>query len=294
MPYGDTQTIRKKLVGNHLRRLRKAAGLELEDVAKASGRGRTTVFRHDAGASSVSVADMEKYLRIYGVTDEKLASHLINMARLSGQMYWRREYANKVAPFQLEIADLESMAISSHVYEPVVIPGILQTEEYAHWMLRAAETVPTTPKRRSEVDPLLSLRERRRKNLFSKGAQNVEFIIGEGAFHHLVGDDDVMCRQMQYLVDTVHAGHATVKILPFTSGLPIGATFPFRLFITCDEPVDGVLYFDVPFVDVMVSERDELHHIVSAQRWLESLREAVFSQEETLRYLEKRFGASAR
>lgn len=291
MGYDGAQTIRKKIVGGHLRRLRKAAGLEIEDVIDAMGMSRTAAYRQDAGGSSVSIADMEKYLRLYKVEDTKLANHLIHLARSSGQTYWRREYANKVASFQLEIADLEDMSITVSGYDPVVVPGVLQTDEYATCILAKSDDPNVSSYRSHSIDSVLSLRARRREILFEKGAENVQFIIGEGAFHHLVGDDDVMCRQMQYLASIAREGYASIKILPFTSGLPAGAMFPFRIFLTSEEPLDGVLYFDIPFVDSMISGKDELHRIVSARQWFSSLNEAVFSQDETLRYLEKRFGA---
>lgn len=290
MAYDGAQTIRKRIVGGHLRRLRKAAGLEIEDVIEAMGVSRTAAYRQDAGGSSVSVADMQMYLRLYEVTDQKLADHLTHLARSSGQTSWRKRYAEGVAPFQLEIADLEDMSISVRTYEPVVIPGILQTQEYANAMREEGRDVTVSSYRSNDLDLLFELRARRRETLFEKGSENVEFIIGEGAFHHLVGDDDVMCRQMQYLVSIARAGYASIKILPFTSGLPAGSTFPFRVFVTCEEPLDGVLYFDVPFADAMISGKDELHRIVSANRWLESMREAVFSEEDSILYLEKRFG----
>lgn len=109
----------------------------------------------------------------------------------------------------------EHGAASVRIHESLLIPGLLQTEDYARAMFRR-----TPNYRLTEMDPRVEARLTRQHRLDDEDPLRVTAVINEGALHHQVGGPDVLRRQLQHLADVVERHPQTVelRVVPFIAG----------------------------------------------------------------------------
>ncbi len=105
--------------------------------------------RIEKAKTGISTNDLKALLPLYGITDQERTEELLALAREARQAPWWRQYSEVAPTTLLELIDYESAASAISQFEPMFVPGILQTEEYARAVLRTfygedspAERVP--------------------------------------------------------------------------------------------------------------------------------------------------------
>src|SRR6266853_228704 len=129
-------TVRRRRLALELRRLREAARLTCEEVAEHLECSTSKVSRIETGRVSVSPRDVRDMLDLYGVSAQQGAS-LVQLARDSRQKGWWHAYSDTIQPQFATYIGLESAASEIRIYEVNLIPGLLQTEDYARAVIRA-------------------------------------------------------------------------------------------------------------------------------------------------------------
>ena len=86
--------------------------------------------------TGISTNDLKVLLPLYGITDTKRTQELLDLARAARQPGWWQQYSDVAPGRLLELIDFESAASAVHQFETTVVPGILQTEEYASAILQ--------------------------------------------------------------------------------------------------------------------------------------------------------------
>src|SRR5216683_1193083 len=129
-------TVRRRRLALELRRLREAARLTCEEVAEHLECSTSKVSRIETGRVSVSPRDVRDMLDLYGVSAQQGAS-LVQLARDSRQKGWWHAYSDTIQPQFATYIGLESAASEIRIYEVTLIPGLLQTEEYARTVIAA-------------------------------------------------------------------------------------------------------------------------------------------------------------
>src|SRR6266540_5129104 len=124
-------------VGAELRRLREAANLSGEQVAATLGWSQPKVSRIETGRTAFTVRDVARLLALYGVTDDVRAELLAATAEDTGEGAWIVR-AGGWPHRQGYIASLEVVTKRIRQYQPMVVPGLLQTREYAKAVATAA------------------------------------------------------------------------------------------------------------------------------------------------------------
>lgn len=124
-------------IGAELRRLRELAQLSGEQVARTLGWSQSKVSRIEAGRTAYTVRDVAGLLGLYGVTDDVRAELLGATADDTGEGAWIVR-AGDFPRRQGAIASLESVTRRIRHHQPVVLPGLLQTYEYARSVAAAA------------------------------------------------------------------------------------------------------------------------------------------------------------
>lgn len=285
MAHIGAQMMRKKTVGKHLRTMNKKSDIKIQEAAEELGVGRTTAYRHHRGETLPTLAELEKYLRIYKQMHTPLGDYLLYLVK-SSKVEWLSEYTGLVYPMQLEVADMENISVEIEGFHPDAFPGIIQSKLYSESIIpRDEETDRPYPWER-----IVALRAHQRSILLENGAERLNFCIGEAALHRMVGDHDVMRDQGKHLISLVQDHGAKIRILPFHAGVPAGSSFPHFLYITCKRPLDGTVYFDVPIPDQLASSSgNSAEQVKLAMSWNNGIRKVSYSQDETLEYLKRRF-----
>src|SRR5262249_24505708 len=130
-------TVRRKRLSIELRRLREQAGLTCEDVGQRLECSGTRISRIETGRISARPGDVRELVEIYGVTGAA-ADPLAQLAREARRKGWWHTYGRVLPAWFEAYIGLESEAARLRDFQPLVVPGLLQTEGYARAVLRAA------------------------------------------------------------------------------------------------------------------------------------------------------------
>jgi len=134
------------------------------------------------------------------------------------------------------------------------VPGILQTEEYALAVLRAAYGEGSPAER---VPALVDLRTRRRDLLTSEGAPKFSFVLDESVIRRLVASPAVMSRQLMHLVSLADLPNVTIRVVTYAAGLHPGMRGPFKVIEFDDDPDEDVAFLEGPRGDFISDDPEE-------------------------------------
>jgi transcriptional regulator with XRE-family HTH domain len=239
MPISPSPTIRRKRLLIELRRLRDRAGLTCEEVGGQLECSGTRISRIETGKIGVSPGDVRELLEVYGVTGPD-ATALVQLAREARRKGWWHTYGKLLPSWFEAYVGLETEAVRFRDFQPLVIPGLLQTEDYARAVLRAAPTAGPA----DEIDRLVALRMERQGVLSRQDPPDLWIVLGEGALRTRVGDDAVMRAQLRYLADVADRPNVTLQVLPFTTAAYVDPVSLFTI-LEFDQPADpAVVYLE--------------------------------------------------
>jgi transcriptional regulator with XRE-family HTH domain len=211
----------RRRLGAELRRLREDAGMTLEQAANALECSMSKISRLETGKGLPKQRDVRDLTRLYGKAAEGRLEPLLRLAREGARAGWWQEYTPLLTaePFVFDGADryvaLESDASWLRAYDPTCFHGLLQSEVYIRGLLGAV--LPHHPQ--DEIEKLVEFRLRRQEVLTRNDSPlEVHEVIDESVFRRTVGDDAVMVRQLDHLIELSSLANLTIQILPFTAG----------------------------------------------------------------------------
>jgi transcriptional regulator with XRE-family HTH domain len=231
-------TVRRRQVSSALRRYRIEAGLSVQEVAERLLCSPAKISRIETAQRNPTLRDVRDLLEMYGVADEQARERLMSMARESRERGW---WQTLNLPPGLEILiGMERVATQIKEFEIVVIPGLLQTREYAAEFLR--ELLPDEPERRqSSVD----IRMRRQRILKESPSPRMTVILDEAALRRQVGGPKVLKGQLDHLIKMIDADSLELRVIPFAVGAHVGMLNGFTL-LEFDAPSDDGAEPDIP------------------------------------------------
>jgi transcriptional regulator with XRE-family HTH domain len=262
-----------------LREARSLADLTQDDVAREMEWSLSKVIRIEAGSVGISINDLKALLRLYGVTDTSRTSGLLALARQSKEPSWWSKYQKILAPAYIQFIEYESAASVIQGFQTMLIPGLLQTEEYARTTIRE---LAATPER---LDTLVEIRLQRQKSVESQRASTQSFILDEAAVRRTVGGNAAMRNQINHLITASSKRDVTIEIVPFNVGAHPGMEGPFVI-LQLPEPLNAdVLYLEGSKGQLVI--RDDPDDIVSYQEKFAKLRDLSLGPIESIAYLRK-------
>ncbi|MGV9291731.1 helix-turn-helix domain-containing protein [Streptomyces sp. NPDC003719] len=221
--------VRRRKLGAELRALRTSAGITSGEAARLVGWHQSKVSRIETGTSGAKPADVRLLLDAYGVADGELRELLVVLAGsedASGRHHWWHAYRGVLPPTYRDFISLESQASAMRTLETTVVPGLLQTPEYARAVTRAA--VDGQPENR--LNTLVEVRLARQDVLRADPPLELNAVLDEAVLRREVGGPGVMARQLNRLVEAARLPHVRLQVLPFSAGAHIGVTGPFVIF----------------------------------------------------------------
>lgn len=221
-------TFRKRRLGGALRRMREELGLTQQEVADRIGYRIDRVSRMETGRTKVEVPALRAMLDVYGAVDPALRSAMEDMARNVSQRGWWHSYASFLHLAFQDFLGLESDASEICLWETLLIPGLLQTEDYTRRLLTAGTgVIHSTPER---VEKLTSVRLERQKALDREDPLSLRVVISEAALRNPIGDRAIMRRQLEHLVCMSEKSNVHIQVLPLDYGPHLGLDGAFTLF----------------------------------------------------------------
>lgn len=220
-------------LGAELRRLREAAGLTAWQITYKTGWEQSRISRIESGHINIDVADLCWYLGICR-TERAVAEPLIDLCRTAKAQagHWLSTHDHWVPDTLSSLIYHESTADVSIQYEPQLVPGLLQTEDYARAMI-GRETYRSA----AEIDAGVGIRIERQGALARRDCHFV-FYIHEHALQLVVGSPAVMYEQMVALVLTGALPNVDVHIVPASAGERSALGEAFGLFeFEADRPL---------------------------------------------------------
>jgi transcriptional regulator with XRE-family HTH domain len=205
-------TLRRRRLGAELKRCRESAGLTQQDVSRHFEWHSAKVTRIETARVAVTPRDVRDLLTLYNVRDQGYREALVELARMSRERTWWTDYRDIMRPGNF--VGLEAAASAVRLWEPVVVPGLLQTPAYMRSLMRSGR--PDDPQ--EHIDRRINLRLTRQGRL--RGERPLEFsaFIDESVVRRIIGGEDVMAEQLKHLIEVSKLPNVFLRILPFTAG----------------------------------------------------------------------------
>ncbi|MBO4205650.1 DUF5753 domain-containing protein [Micromonospora echinofusca] len=249
-------TVPRRQLGRLLRRYRTEAGITL-DAAEELEYSRQKVWRIECGMGPVRVLDAKAMCDLYDVPP-KMAEAMRGLAAETKSRGWWHAYGDAVPSWFELYVGLESAAAYLREYAESLIPGLLQTREYAHGLFRSGSPVSVEDRERT-----VQVRLHRQTMLTRRlpKAPKLEVVLSEFVLRRPVGGAAVMTGQLAHLLTVAELPNVSLRVVPVAAGPHLGAIagsfvileFPSPRGRTAGEPpvvysesLTGAIYLDKP------------------------------------------------
>lgn len=209
------------------------ARLTVKAAAQALEWSEAKIWRIETGQTSMRSLDVENVCRIYGAPAD-LTEALMALAKETKARGWWLSYGDVIPEgFDVYIG-LEEAAARFQWYESELVPGLLQTEDYAHTVIQMDNPGVDD----AEIDRRVQVRIQRQALLErATGAPEVNVVLNEAILRRPVGGEKVMAAQLAHLVEVAELTNVAIKVMPFDAGMHYGVMS--GPFVMLDFPTNG-------------------------------------------------------
>lgn len=246
--HGPDPTMSRRRLRSELRRAREAATMSQRDVAAAMDWSPSKLIRIESGQVNISTNDLRALLGHYGIDNDRIDA-LVAVARAAREPTPWSVYRSVASSEYIAFLGLESSASVIRTFEPILVPGLLQTEDYARSVIKMLEGED-----RNRVDSLVNLRMRRQEIFERENAPSMHFIMDEAVVRRVVGSPEIMRRQLQEIYRLAEEGRVTVRIVSFERGLYSHQRAPYVLLEFPDSEDGDILYVENPQGEYFIRE----------------------------------------
>ncbi|ALV35145.1 helix-turn-helix domain-containing protein [Streptomyces sp. NPDC101209] len=245
-------TVRRRRLGQELRRLRELKGMTAEEVAERLLVSQSKISRLENGRRSISQRDVRDLCGVYEVEDHRIVDSLMQMAKDSRQQGWWHSFGD--IPYSVYIG-LETDAASLRVYDPQVVPGLLQTRQYAETLIAGA--LPETAA--ADIDKRVQVRLRRQERITApENPLRLWTVMDEAALRRVVGNRSLMRDQLEHLVEQSQLPHVTVQVIPFDMGAHPGLNGQYAILEFPDAADSSVVYIEGVTSDLYLEKANDV------------------------------------
>jgi transcriptional regulator with XRE-family HTH domain len=264
-----------------LRAARELAAMTQDQVAEEMDWSLSKLIRIETGRVSISTNDVKALLTLYGITDPEQQAQLVDLARVARKKPWWQEYRESVPLEYAQFIGLEAEADSVRCFQPTVVPGLLQTEDYARAILGGRAPGQFTDR---EARARATVRLRRQEEvLHSEAPPSISVILDEVVLRRAPRDYGVLRDQVNHLVELGSLPHVTIQIVP----LAVGAHSPgghFTILSFPDPEDNDVVYLETVLANEFIDRRPETQQYVAEY---DRLRTVALSETESLTFIKK-------
>jgi len=263
-------TLRRRRLSDELRRLREEAGLTAAEVCKQCGWATGTLTKWERRDwQRPSLSNIRTLADLYGVTDDLKRAEL-EMLAVEGRERsgWWHAYRSMMSPAYSTYVGLEAGAAELLSFNALIVPGLLQTDSYAHAIVEAGPDELDE----KQIDQLIQIRAERQELLTrSDDPLRLWVVLDEAALRRQVGGPEVMREQLAHLLELAKLAKVTVQVAPFDAGAHPGVTGPFTI-MTFPDPEDlPAVYIDSPGGQLFVEEPEEVKRFTVAYQRMQAM-----------------------
>lgn len=250
-------TIRAVWLGQELRKMRDEAGLTVREIGSLLQFNQSNVSKLENGVYPASREHVESYIRVCGVEDPKQQSDVLTICRDVLRKGWWDGYSRELAAELMDRIWLESKAVHIDSFEPILIPGLLQTTAYALAVMRTHQPSATD----EELERWLEVRATRQLIIIRQEPITFRAIVDEAAIKRTMVDKETGATQLAYLAQAAQRPNLELRILPQSSGLHASMSGSFEV-LKLKEPYPEAGLLNTPSGEVCVEGEtvEDLNH----------------------------------
>ncbi|MGH3766195.1 MAG: helix-turn-helix domain-containing protein [Pseudonocardiaceae bacterium] len=233
-------TLRAQWLGQQLRALRESTGMTLRQAGDYLQRDPSMVSRFETAEYPIRRGDVLALLDLYHVSEERTRDGLLQLSDDVWRKGWWDSYVNTVDRQYIDMPWLEARAERLRTYEAMLVPGLLQTREYAEVLIRNVAPADTPEE---QVGRMIQLRMTRQQVLDGETPVSFTAVVDESVLRRVIGNLEVMRGQLAKLLDMTERPNVEIRVLPLRRGAHAGLDGAFWLFEMADP------YPDVAYVD---------------------------------------------
>lgn len=265
-------TVRGRRLLRDLKALREGLGLSPEDVANRLGWHRTKIYRIEKGESRLILDDLYELLELYGVRSPQLEA-MIQLGRDAWKRGWWLAYSDLYKGGSYFVIEDDASKIIFQALH--LLPGLFQTEEYAHALISATHPEETPEDLARRVEARIA-----RQHLLSRNdPPQITAIIDEAVLRRQVGGAATTRTQLASLTEFASERHITVHVVPFSVGAHAALDGEFTLLEFPDPEDPPVVFQEGLFGDVFV---ESVEDIVRYRLAADQVREVALPPAESL------------
>lgn len=210
--------IRRRRLAGELRRLRERAGYTGDQAADRLGWSASKLSRIETDKIGIKEKDVGRLLDLYRVS-EPHREELLALARESKQTARISTLSARLPEQHAEIINVEAEAESIWNWEPQIVSGLLQTEEYARAVMAGWHSMFTRPP--SEIERRVEARFLRQQVLQRDPPPQVSIVMDESVMHRQLGDASVMRTQLEHIIEVSRMPNVRIQIFPLKGARPV-------------------------------------------------------------------------
>jgi transcriptional regulator with XRE-family HTH domain len=230
----------RRWLAEQLRKLRENKGLAQKDAAQACGWSGAKLSYLESGQRPVLAEDLVKLLPLYDVPQDQRELFYSAVEDAQSEGWWER-FEHLMSDYQPAFIGLEQGSASIRSYEPVLIPGILQTARYA------AAIMQSGARRRSarEVERLVEIRTSRQAILTRESAPTqLDVVLDESVLWRSPREEGVLTEQLEHLIAMADLPNVTLHVVPLRHGVQSFSAGPFAILSFPDDQPDPVVHLE--------------------------------------------------
>jgi transcriptional regulator with XRE-family HTH domain len=247
----QSPVVQQRWLRSELRRARERSGATQKDVADALDWSTSKVIRIETGAVGVSTTDLRALLAFYGVTDKSTIDQLVDAAKGLRREAWWDKYRGTLSPQFLTEISYESSSVRLRQYQTQVVPGLLQTEQYARQLMT---TFAEEPER---IELGVRVRMERQTQLIREDGPELFFVLDEAVLRRWLGGPDLLRGQLDHLRTVAERPNVNIQVLPFNAGGHRGMFGSFTLFEFPLEEQDFAVRVEHSGPDMLIRDNPE-------------------------------------
>ncbi|MEU4829070.1 helix-turn-helix transcriptional regulator [Streptosporangium sp. NPDC023615] len=236
-----TPTLRGRQLAARLRALREKAGLTVKEAAEGIECSPAKIQRIENAQRGAIPREVRDLCLLYGVREQDEIDTLMEMAREAKQAGIHLDIGSaSVEKILRTYVGLEAAASSIWEFQTALVPGLLQTEEYAR-TLTGGMLPQITP---DVLDTRVAIRVKRQEILTRPDPPKYWAVMDEAVLRKRIGGDGVMHEQLLHVTEIARLPNVTIQVVPFEAGAHMGINNPFVLFEIPDSKIPDIVYLE--------------------------------------------------
>lgn len=249
VPEVRSPTVRRRELGALLRKLRTEKGLTVEQAAEQLMFSMSKLSRMETGHGVATPRDIRDVCSLYEVTDKAERERMLKLAAEGKQAGWWQSYD---LPYSTYVG-LEAEATAISDFQSSVVPGLLQTADYA----RAGHEGAMPRLSPKEIERRIEAKLTRQALLEQDDPPDFSAVLDEAVLHRMVGGPAVMSAQLGRLIEAANRPKVTIQVIPFTLGAHPGVESNFNI-LEMPSPTPGVVFVEGLVGSIYLERSEEL------------------------------------